>query len=490
MHWRLTAGGSADATPRWGRVLSEPFCHDLGGSAAPFGALRGGLDEVRVWNYARDPEAIAAEYRSGWELLAYTGATPPIPAARLCPYGLDTECPAYHVCVQEHSGHYCENDDDCDVEVGESCQPQEGGDNACVVNVCISQACASREDCVNGYCVEHPVLHERVCNVDCTFDAQCYDYVCASGGPCAVCDSGMCAECRTAADCPDSNAYYCDEGTCVSECYTQERGRSEFICPDFHSCRQGRCELFDIVTQDLLPATLKGATPQAEQLIAIEAGATFDYLIPPRMVVEVQTVDGSWHRTATFRVTKRARGVTSTTSTYDASDSVETFTTSTALAFMAVRIRMEPVPFREFNRGSRQTIGFLGDWPYGAGVPPNALGMTTGRRGLFVRQVRVGTLEFDSQSESADLSVKVCGDSSDPSVNSLEPRRVALFELMPLNCTAPDAGITITLPMPAQPDPLEVEHLFTLSPGAHLDPFSDPQPLTYQAVDVTNVRSF
>jgi hypothetical protein len=236
----------------WRSVQRFGACHWIGAyqdsrdQRLDFG-LRGGLDEVRVHSYARAADAFEAEAARGRALLASDGR---LVAAGdpnyTCNLGLDRECPALHQCVEQRC-----------VLVG--CEPQ------------AAQPCPG-----GGHCTLRPApveseagsagggSHAWVCANDCESTSECFSQECLNG-PCRQCTDQRCIECTNdggfapARGCPDQNAWSCEEGSCMSECYDVADGESRYLCiPLLQACRRAKCETDAWSWRDLAPATFSG----------------------------------------------------------------------------------------------------------------------------------------------------------------------------------------------------------------------------------------
>ncbi len=270
-------------------------CNWMGAFRDPFtktyvSALRGGLDELKLHSYVRSEATYRSEAQRGLERLRLEGREGQVDSLLPTCTGSDFECPPYHLC-----------------ESGQ-----------CVLVPC---DWSDPYGCERGQCTLLPASVgqgegdlEWVCSVECNYDRECFGQECLNG-PCRFCgDQTMsCIECRPTEEdygafqirsiegCPDRNSFACEEGSCITECYTFEDGQSRYLCdPAVEYCKQGRCVLFDWDWTDFAPASFGGLgetwydlpglthTVAISQLhpIKITAYGVEDYLHPPELLVE------------------------------------------------------------------------------------------------------------------------------------------------------------------------------------------------------------
>lgn len=322
-------------------------------------SFRGGLDEVRYFDSARSADALESEFERGTEWLRVAGRDGQV-APRNGQCSSHLECAPYEQCWQVD---------------GNDAPPR-----------CAPRPCSKQEDCgLEGSCrlMPVPVSQERpdlgdtlrfVCAVDCVGSSQCYEQECLNG-PCVFCQAGTCAECQRMTGefgieyiegCPDRNSFQCEEGSCISDCYSFENGVSRFLCDTATEyCRNGRCALLDWDWPDFSPATLSGmgemlsvnhgGTPE-DPLVYTEATAQFhsvefeaygvaDYLGPPEVQVEVldSGMYGGDHWISLGRV-----AVYNKTKT-EAEDASRRYRVNSPYPFSAVRLRLVLPPYSNLN---------------------------------------------------------------------------------------------------------------------------------------------
>lgn len=484
---RLSLGGANDLWPQWIRQERDPVCHQVSGLGDTQGSyFAGGIDELQVWNYLREPELVRLDYLQGQERMLRDDFVPPEPMARSCPNGLHSECPIYYLCQEDEATAACGPDQPCPEESVCVADPSTGRRH-CVRRQCVMQECRSQQDCALGTCIEHPGLRRQFCRVDCSFDAQCYGTLCPMGGPCSICQAGRCGECRTADDCPDNNAYRCDaqSNTCKSDCYASVDGAWQYLCMDFETCHLGRCEMYNFTMNDFQPATQKSLTSATQIDIVIQAAGVSDYLIQPRMVLEGKPTNGSsWIHLASWYVRNRP----TLTHIY------EKYKTGTRIPLERLRIRMEPEPMDVVNSGSLREMGYLVDL-FQQYVPPNAVGISVGKQALFIKDVSVGTAVFDST--KSDLVLWACkskaGYIDDNESFKVESELVSDDELIPINCSNKDVRLDIVLPhQPVVPaiDDSDNPGKFELIAPIHCDPLQEGTPYRLQVLQIDSIVSY
>jgi hypothetical protein len=276
----------------WSRGEAFYPCNWVGAYRNPLTGLyeagfRGGLDDLKMYSYVREDVAFQSDAARGLERLTKENRV--LADSRLPSCGTsDLDCPPYHLCINSR---------------------------------CTMVACdpTNPATCPRGLCALRPLAAEQenpgydwVCSAECAFDRECFERECYYG-PCRFCDdlTASCVECRdTVQDfgtfqisgiqgCPDRNSFTCEEGSCVTECYSFENEASTYLCdPVTEYCRFGRCVLHEWSWDDLAPASLSGLdearhrgfsyTAAIEQLYAVEISAygAGDYLNPPEILVE------------------------------------------------------------------------------------------------------------------------------------------------------------------------------------------------------------
>jgi hypothetical protein len=253
--------------------------------------FRGALDELKVYSYVRDAGAFRSDAERGHDWLRAAGRNGVQEPIRPTCTGLDTECPPYMVC--NASTNRCER---------KTCDPTEPND------------CAG-----HGLCSYKPLPVEDenagsrwLCSSDCNTDSQCFQRDCLNG-PCRFCTNGSCNECdivekdygsfkvRETVGCPDSNSWACENGNCISQCYSFENGVSKYLCnPSEEYCLRGHCEPIQWNWSELGPSSLLGlgemrlntkplsyttAIPQMVP-ITVKAYGVEDYGHSPEILVE------------------------------------------------------------------------------------------------------------------------------------------------------------------------------------------------------------
>ena len=286
--------------------------------------FRGGMDELKLFSYARDPRGFLSDYERGHAWLEKEKRDKTLPAKTMtCSDHYD--CPEYMLCMPNGTnGNEC-RPQPCDMEaaMGEpgSCACETSGDTICGVTgragVCTlmpipaAHGQAAPEEDENGQPVDPTVWQwDTVCVAECVSDTQCFKEEC-SNGPCRFCDDNACHECRVGErtigsdikreiqGCPDRNSWDCVDGTCVTECYAFENGESIYLCdPALEYCRQGRCRMFDWDWTDISPMTFSSIGDMGfgsiDPTVAIDqrypvriiAYGVEDYLTPPELLVE------------------------------------------------------------------------------------------------------------------------------------------------------------------------------------------------------------
>lgn len=260
-------------------------------------AFRGALDELKVYSYARDEGAFLSDAQRGHEWLKAAGRDGVLPPIRPTCRGLDTECPPYMIC--------------------------DSNTNSCMHQPCDVMDAGSCANDNHGVCTFRPLPIEDenpesdwLCSSECSTNSQCLQHDCLNG-PCRFCANGACNECTvsqinygsfTAVEtvgCPDRNAWACENGNCVSQCYRIENSVSKYLCnPTEEYCLRGRCTPMKWDWSELGPSSLASlgemklspleytvATPQHVSIL-IGAFGVEDYGHSPELLVEGR-VEGS-----------------------------------------------------------------------------------------------------------------------------------------------------------------------------------------------------
>lgn len=310
-----------------------------------FGALRGGMDELRMYSYLRTNEAFLSDAERGFEQLKAAGRDSTVDSHELTCSGSHTDCPEHHLCI----------------------------DGKCTIRTCGPENDYRCED--GGSCTLAPVSMndvEWVCSAECSSDKQCYEQECLNG-PCGICDSGSssCMECEQVeenvgglelsyiAGCPDRNSFRCEEGSCLTDCYAIEDGESKYLCePGFEYCEQGRCVAFDWSWKDFGPMTFSGlgevrvehptlprTTAALPQLypVKIKAYGVGDYLNPPQVLVEGKhpgVHGGDWFELGTVSVRNKT----------EAEAKNSPYTVTTGFPVEKVRLRLVTPAYTDMNR--------------------------------------------------------------------------------------------------------------------------------------------
>ncbi len=338
-------------------VRQERFyaCNWVGGYREPFtgmisAAFRGGVDELKIYSYARAPEAFRSDAQRGAERLDQEDRrTVPSRLPAFC--SADLECPAYHLC----QGNAC---------AMVACQPDDP------------------YGCPRGLCTLRPVGVEQespgfdwVCSAECSLDTECFTKRCLNG-PCRFCDARTfsCTECRakiedygsfqisTSEGCPDRNSFTCDEGSCLTECYAFDDAATTYLCdPALEYCSRGRCVLFDWSWSDVAPASFSGldevryeglaystAIPELYP-IEIQAYGVEDNGRSPVILVEAsapEVYDG-WFTLGAVTVKNR----------YSSDAAAHPYFLSTPYRLTAMRLRLVVTPYDNLNAAATGLLG-------------------------------------------------------------------------------------------------------------------------------------
>lgn len=278
----------------WTRVERFTPCHRVAATRNPTSGLygnafRGGIDELKVYSYVRDPGAFLSDAQRGHEWLRAAGRDGVLPAIQPTCTGLDTECPPYMVCNAQTNR--CER---------MACNP--GAVDSCKGHGLCSYRPLSVESETSGF--------DWLCSSECNADSQCFQRDCLNG-PCRFCTAGACNECNVVeknygsfkavetVGCPDSNGWACEYGNCVSQCYRIANGVSKYLCnPTEEYCLRGKCTPMQWDWSELGPSSLSSlgemkvvplkswiATEQKVP-IDIQAWGVEDYAHSPELLVE------------------------------------------------------------------------------------------------------------------------------------------------------------------------------------------------------------
>lgn len=333
-------------------------CNWIGAMRSPYNGeylnpFKGGVDEFRLYNYVRTPDAFASEAARGDERLEKNelgGVGSGI--QRLCQSNAD--CPTYYLCSPNAAG-------------GASCQIK-----PCVVGQ--PGSCGVDE----GTCKPVPIslanAGTNACVVDCVTDNQCFEKECLNG-PCRFCEAGACIECRETLEvispsagikirsivgCPDRNSYACSNGSCVTECYSFENGQSRYLCDRATEyCSHGRCALLDWNWADFALATMSGGGETKYTIesiprtiaqpdfypIEITALGVSDYLEPPEILVEGKypaVYGGDWFDIGRIKVfnTRKQEAL------------FNKYTLLSPLPIAEIRVRLANSIYSDFNCGA------------------------------------------------------------------------------------------------------------------------------------------
>ena len=315
----------------WVRQDRFMACNWVGGYAHPqnkavLWGLRGGLDDLKIFSGLRDPDAFRSEAERGRAFLEKNDMDGELDSKLPSCANNHLECPEFHLCV----------DNKCSMV---ACDPSDPYGCAEYGGRCTLRPPAVEQEYKDQ---QGSDLFEWVCAADCNVDAQCFGQACLNG-PCLYCDpvSLTCAECKevlvklgeltyaTIEGCPDSNSFRCEEGACVTNCYTFADDQSVYLCnAALEYCYQGECVLHDWDWWDVSPASFQGGhasplkvppdpsvgwhgyTQAVDQRIPIRITAygVADFGASPEVVVEVRGgpfYGGDWHRIVNAAVTAR-----------------------------------------------------------------------------------------------------------------------------------------------------------------------------------------
>ncbi len=289
-------------------------------------AHHGGVDELKIHLGLRNDASFRSEAERGLDFL---NKDVPAPEGVIVPgtCASDADCPAHFRCKGAAGAKTCKYNASIPASQAPACathvdcppyQLCDKNKHTCHVVPCDpskSGVC----DALGSLCSLRPFAvpgtSQWVCASDCNADAQCFTRACKSG-PCRFCDTETksCIECKETVKavgglsytvvegCPDARSWRCEEGTCVSDCYSQQDGESHYICDSTTEyCKGGFCALFDWDWPDFSPASLAGvadmrrvvSTPTTAVLdqnvpISIVAFGNGDYGHPPELLVEAR----------------------------------------------------------------------------------------------------------------------------------------------------------------------------------------------------------
>jgi len=289
--------------------------------------LRGGLDDLKIYDGLRDPDAFRSEAARGRDFLKTAGLDGALDSKLPSCGNSHAECPAYHLCVDSECVMV-----PCDPNDPTACAAQQA---RCTLRPAgVEQEAAGQGGAATNFA--------WVCAADCTTDSDCFGQQCLNG-PCRFCDQNThtCIECRdtvkqlgaltiaTTEGCPDTKSFSCDEGACVTECYTFADEQSVYLCdPLLEYCDKGKCVLHDWSWWDFAPATMVGlgetrydvppdpmnGWPGYSQAVGqdipvgITAYGVEDYCHAPELLVEAKGgpfYGADWHRLGTVEVRNR-----------------------------------------------------------------------------------------------------------------------------------------------------------------------------------------
>jgi hypothetical protein len=352
----------------WTAVDRFMPCNRMAAERNPYTQLyqhgfRGAVDELKVYSYVRDAGAFRSDAERGHDWLRAAGRNGVLAPIQPTCTGLDTECPPYMVC--NASTNRCER---------KTCDPTKPND------------CAG-----HGLCSYKPLPVEDentgsswLCSSDCNTDSQCFQRDCLNG-PCRFCTNGSCNECnivekdygsfkvRETVGCPDSNSWACENGNCISQCYSFENGVSKYLCnPSEEYCLRGHCEPMQWNWSELGPSSLLGlgemrlntkplsyttAIPQMVP-ITVKAYGVEDYGHSPEILVEGR-VSGShqaflaqWFTIGRIQVDHRRH--------VEAQADDGAYSLLTPYPITDLRLRLVTPPLQNFNNASTG-LGFPGE---------------------------------------------------------------------------------------------------------------------------------
>jgi len=320
--------------------------------------------------------------------------------------------------------------------------------------------------------------------------------------------------------------------SCQSECYDTVDGETEFLCDDFHYCSEGKCKMMEFSIDEFLPATLKGLYTEPQYNISIKAAGVSDYGMAPRMILEVTELGkDEWIKVGSWTVHNEMCDIPSKPADDAAQEIKDKYEAEyarkapaieeclkkideneyrTAVSFEVdlMRIRLDSPFIRDRNRGSIIEIGYGAD--PGRVDFENPAKMKSGKRGLFVKRIRI------NQEDTTLQKVKMCEYTTTTNWNATRPedKRVTTVALngiaessatysiasnsfLPVNCEVNGAGLYYKAPInPIPLKPLSDEeydqlHKFKFDPkDVHADPISPEREIRFQLLNIDNITSF
>ncbi|MCU0661492.1 MAG: hypothetical protein MUC50_04095 [Myxococcota bacterium] len=386
-------------------------CQFVGGTRNPSSKLlkrqfRGGLDEMRLYSYARTGEAIRSEFERGKRWLDKAGAAAN-PKARVVTCDKHRDCPDYQLCG--------------------------GNGTTDPKGLCATVPCKNGDCPGGGACTLLPVplgggeeALRLVCSAECSSDTECFEQDCLNG-QCRFCDNGAggtsaCLECRLAPvkipgvetflevqGCPDRNSFLCEDGSCYSECYAQENGQSRYLCqPGVEYCNQGRCVAIKWSWDDLSPSTMSGLAQMTMSVqnawtttaiaqtypVTIRAYGVEDYLKAPQVIVEGRVASDAsglpmYYGTDWFEV-----GVVRVYNKDKIEAELNPYTVLSPYPMEEVRLRLISPPLENGNQGNHGLMNgekhFCSNW---ATDPSKCLNRVTGSRATIGYRVGIPRVE-------------------------------------------------------------------------------------------------
>ncbi|MCU0664069.1 MAG: hypothetical protein MUC50_17300, partial [Myxococcota bacterium] len=366
----------------WSKTERFYPCQWIGGTKNPKSkiikkALRGALDETRLYSYVRSDGAISSEYERGKAWLDKSGQRPKA-QSRSC--AIDSDCAPFELC--DPVSHVC---------ALLPCKPDEA--NPCPVG--------------RGECTLLPVpvggidSLAWVCSTECAMDRECFEQECKNGS-CRFCDiptptnrgTNTCLECRNRPvevsglepwmeieGCPDRNSFSCEDGSCQTECYSMENGQSRYLCdPAIEFCQKGRCVGFEWQWNDISPMTMSGlgqmqmmvenawTTVALSQSYPVEINAygVEDYLHSPQIIVEGRVSGSGTGMPAPYGDTWFEIGVVSVHNRSQTEAMQNPYTVSSPYPMTEVRLRLISPPLENANQGNHGLLNgekdFCAEW--------------------------------------------------------------------------------------------------------------------------------
>ena len=272
--------------------------------------FRGGIDEIKVYNYLREHEGFKSDSERGDDLLNRDGNGSGFDSLVNVECKDSSDCPDYHICDVNVTPTDPNKNGICRVM---TCTP--GTDENCEINGTVVGICTLSPESFT----DMGEFSYGVCTAECNSAKECYEKECLNG-PCMYCNNDTkynpeitfsCIECRKedidtkivqmtkTVGCPDQNSFECVEGSCLTECYSFENEISRYLCdPGIEYCSQGRCKAIEWDWTDFAPGTFGGLgdmqlrgqiyTTVLDQIHSVEiyAYGMEDYLHPPELIVE------------------------------------------------------------------------------------------------------------------------------------------------------------------------------------------------------------